>query len=565
MGRWVWPRHHLQGGLGTENGGGAAQPLLSILPGGPSTNQIANPAGLTDSKGNAVTCTRASTKYCRKSTTFDPSNLLAWTENLSVAATWTVQASGAPQNPVATGNDSGMMAPDGTQSATKIVYPVVSAIQYSLLREDVTVPATGNYTFSIWLYSAAATTVYISANFLAYTACSIPAGVWTRFSDTRNITVGPNGHADVGFNSSPGGTAGTTIWAWGAKYEAGSSATTYVSPMLVSMANNVPSVEPEGLRVEAAATNNVLQSQTFDNAYWTKIASASVPVVTADQMIAPDGTLTADKVVYSAQAISNYSLLRSGSVTCTAVPWTASAYVYCASAITIYVSANSGTNYTANAVPANTWTRISDTRTLTAAGYSMDIGWNVAGITPPAVTVYVWGAQMELGSWATSYVATVAATAARAVDNVSVPNPFQTADVQYGMAADVQPLSTWVTGANRVLAEAGAGLGNPNTVSWFLNSADQVCLDAEDGAAGDLSGAAVGPGGSARHRIIVAKTSATTATYSLDGAAQAFTVGGSAAPTTQPATLYLGGTNGATVFTGWLSNMQWSNRPSTLK
>lgn len=48
-----------------------------------------------------------------------------------------------------------------------------------------------------------------------------------------------------------------------------------------------------GLLVENAATNLLLQSQTFDNASWSK----SNVTVTADAIAAPDGTTTADRIV----------------------------------------------------------------------------------------------------------------------------------------------------------------------------------------------------------------------------------------------------------------------------
>ena len=71
-----------------------------------------------------------------------------------------------------------------------------------------------------------------------------------------------------------------------------------------------------------APENLVIQSQTFDNAAWTKAAggTGSVPVVTANDALAPDGTLTADKVVFNAGAgttTSDQSLITSTSITVT--------------------------------------------------------------------------------------------------------------------------------------------------------------------------------------------------------------------------------------------------------
>jgi hypothetical protein len=63
-----------------------------------------------------------------------------------------------------------------------------------------------------------------------------------------------------------------------------------------SYTSDTPRVVPgRGLLVEGARTNLVLRSQEFDNAAWTK----SSVTVTANDAIAPDGTLTADKLTES--------------------------------------------------------------------------------------------------------------------------------------------------------------------------------------------------------------------------------------------------------------------------
>jgi hypothetical protein len=60
-------------------------------------------------------------------------------------------------------------------------------------------------------------------------------------------------------------------------------------------------VGPNGY-IEKVRTNLILQSQTFDNATWSKSATGTgvAPVVTANNTTAPDGTLTADKIIADA-------------------------------------------------------------------------------------------------------------------------------------------------------------------------------------------------------------------------------------------------------------------------
>lgn len=59
--------------------------------------------------------------------------------------------------------------------------------------------------------------------------------------------------------------------------------------------------EALGIRIESSVTNKILYSSQIDNAAWIKVFSgiASAPVVTANYGIAPDGTTTADRVVFN--------------------------------------------------------------------------------------------------------------------------------------------------------------------------------------------------------------------------------------------------------------------------
>src|SRR5690606_5381998 len=52
-------------------------------------------------------------------------------------------------------------------------------------------------------------------------------------------------------------------------------------------------LELRGLLVEEQRTNLLLRSQEFDNASWSKVSSS----VSANAAVAPDGTLTADKII----------------------------------------------------------------------------------------------------------------------------------------------------------------------------------------------------------------------------------------------------------------------------
>lgn len=76
-------------------------------------------------------------------------------------------------------------------------------------------------------------------------------------------------------------------------------------------AANTPAINDRGFHNYPALTNLALQSQAFDDAAWTKGGGvAAAPTVTANQIAAPDGTTTADKIDLPAvSGASAYSLV----------------------------------------------------------------------------------------------------------------------------------------------------------------------------------------------------------------------------------------------------------------
>ena len=183
------------------------------------------------------------------------------------------------------------------------------------------------------------------------------------------------------------------------------------SGLIESVASGVPRIDYTGggcgsLLVEPAATNLALRSEEFNEAIWVK----NTTTVTANAETSPSGALTADTMTVSTvdSRVEQTTALGAGT-------YTFSVYVRLISLTTAGVmrlQANvDGSNVSVNFTPTTQWQRV--TATVTA----------VTGVTAVRVrgltfvgTIAVWGAQLETGSVATSYIPTVATTQTRNAD-----------------------------------------------------------------------------------------------------------------------------------------------------
>lgn len=194
------------------------------------------------------------------------------------------------------------------------------------------------------------------------------------------------------------------------------SSATYVHPatgLVTTAADNVLRIESAGALIEGARTNIALQSAVFKTTW----ARSNVTIVD-DNTVGPDGNSTADQL----QATNaNATLLQT--VTGTAVPYTFSVYLKRKNGTgNVDVRANS-TTWSTCTINASTWTRCTVTATLTAASYTPGIR-----IVASGDNVYAWGAQMEAGAFASSYIPTVAAPVARSTDALTFPVAGNAAD-----------------------------------------------------------------------------------------------------------------------------------------
>jgi len=394
-------------------------------------------------------------------------------------------------------------APDGTTTAEKLAVLGNSNPQY-LYKNGVFTQTSTGYTLSI--YAKAGTLSYF---FLAYrgNSSNVAIAEWdlsagtlnasnasgTAVIDSTSITsVGSGwyrlvlsvttstGNADARFAFGPtdgtfntfgyyaGSTAGDA-YAWGAQLEQRSSVTAYTPTPTQPITNYIPVLqsaaagaarfyhdpvtgESKGLLIEGQRTNLLLRSEEFDDAAWGKTNVS----IDSNVIVAPDGNLTADKLVESsgssAKILSYTSFVGN--------TYTMSVYAKSAGKNYIRLCAqfgvsqavvnfdltngqstgdiyNSGVNQTYSNLSygsvsvGNGWWRIYITYTVGSGGYSylaiaLSDTASVSYPYAPTYTgdgysgIYIWGAQLEAGAFPTSYFKTTSAQATRNTDSVSM-------------------------------------------------------------------------------------------------------------------------------------------------
>jgi hypothetical protein len=198
-----------------------------------------------------------------------------------------------------------------------------------------------------------------------------------------------------------------------------------------------------GLMVEEQRTNLALRSQEFDNASWVKSGAS----ISANAATAPDGTLTADKVVEDSSVGAYHAAYQTvaGGVETAAFSFSVfvkaaertSALLMVGNARATYSIINLSTgsfslpsgpesaNLTVSTEPyPNGWWRVHIKGTFGVA--DAPYGWVGASDGNSTYTgngtsgIYVWGAQWEAGAFPTSYIPTTTATVTRSADSLTL-------------------------------------------------------------------------------------------------------------------------------------------------
>lgn len=229
---------------------------------------------------------------------------------------------------------------------------------------------------------------------------------------------------------------------------------------------------PRGILIEEQRTNLVTYSDQFNDASWAK----NNVTVTANTTTSPDGTVNADTI--TSTSATTAGLVRS--FASTAVAYTFSVYLkqgnttfseieiidqgtvanrvrltYATGALTVVSGSPTGT---ATSV-GNGWWRVTIAYTFPAIGAA-----DTLVIYPSTTTgsigeyCFAWAAQLEIGSFATSYIPTVASTVTRSADVATITG--QNFAQWFGPTAGTFIAETSLATAVRPRSEGILGISN---------------------------------------------------------------------------------------------------------
>jgi hypothetical protein len=425
------------------------------------------------------------TYYDAKSSAVAEQNLQTYSEDFT-NITWTKSAVTASSNTTT--------APDGATTADSIIESATTAYHnfynYPALITGQAITGSiylkaNTRTFALVCLSGPAfggvsngaiinlSTGAVGSSFNTYSNITVSnaGNGWYRISVTGTTSSTNNGSLQVILatsdsavfaNLSYAGDGTSGIYAWGAQLEQRSAVTAYTPTTTTAITNYIPVLqtavandarfdhnpttrESLGLLIEEQRTNLLTYSADFSNAIWTK----SECTITPNVSIAPDGSLTANKLASSTASTANHYVVQTYTGWTSGTTYTVTMYaksdnynflrinmpttafgaptsqVFNLSTGALGAASTNSPTSTITAV-GNGWYRCSMTKTATATASGFVAFYSTLADATSAFTgngysgIFIWGAQLEAGAFATSYIPTVASQVTRSPDSATL-------------------------------------------------------------------------------------------------------------------------------------------------